>query len=61
MTKAAEGGIARASFQMDVNHLYGDDVQQDYNLASAYFERAIEQGLIRPRFSRRIFGSQNAF
>ena len=51
MTKASEGGIARASYQMGVNHLYGDDVQQDYNLASAYFERAIEQGHSYTKFT----------
>ena len=51
MTKASEGGIARASYQMGVNHLYGDDVQQDYMLASVYFERAIEQGHSYSKFT----------
>ncbi|GAA5215010.1 tetratricopeptide repeat protein [Corallincola platygyrae] len=44
MKKASEGGIAAASYRMGVNHLYGDDVKQDYKLASMYFERAIAQG-----------------
>jgi len=44
MSGASEGGIAQASYRMGVNHLYGDDVQQDYKLASMYFERAISQG-----------------
>lgn len=44
MKKTSEGGIAQASYQMGVNHLYGDDVAQDYKKASMYFERAILQG-----------------
>ena len=51
MTKASEGGIAQASYQMGVNHLYGDDVKQDYKLASMYFERAIEQGHSYTKFT----------
>jgi len=44
MKKASEGGVSEASYQMGVNHLYGDDVPKDYALASKYFERAISQG-----------------
>lgn len=51
MTKASEGGIAQASYQMGVNHLYGDDVQKNYKLASVYFERAIEQGHTYSKFT----------
>ncbi len=51
MTRASEGGIAKASYQMGVNHLYGDDVQQDYKLASMYFERAIDQGHSYTKFT----------
>ena len=51
MTKASEGGIAPASYQMGVNHLYGDDVKQDYKLTSTYFERAIEQGHSYTKFT----------
>jgi hypothetical protein len=51
MTKASEGGISQASYQMGVNHLYGDDVNQDYGLASMYFERAIAQGHSYTKFT----------
>ena len=50
ITKASEGGIAPASYRMGVNHLYGDDVKQDHKLASAFFERAIEQGHTYTKF-----------
>ncbi len=51
MIKASEGGISKASYQMGVNHLYGDDVKQDYKLASMYFERAIAQGHSYSKFT----------
>lgn len=51
MTRASEGGIAKASYQMGANHLYGDDVQQDYKLATMYFERAISQGHSYTKFT----------
>lgn len=51
MTKASEGGISRASYQMGVNHLYGDDVPQDYKKASMYFDRAISQGHSYTKFT----------
>jgi len=51
MKKASEGGVAEASYQMGVNHLYGDDVPQDNSLASEYFERAISQGHSYTKFT----------
>lgn len=51
MTRASEGGVAQASYQMGVNHLYGDDVPQDYKLASSYFEKAISQGHSYSKFT----------
>ena len=51
MKMASEGGIADASYQMGVNHLYGDDVLQDYEQASMYFERAISQGHSYTKFT----------
>jgi TPR repeat protein len=51
MISASEGGLAEASYQMGVNHLYGDDVPQDYKLASVYFERAISQGHSYSKFT----------
>lgn len=48
---ASENGIAEASYRMGVNHLYGDDVVQDYGEAAKYFERAIEQGHTHTKFT----------
>ncbi len=51
LQKASEGGVAEASYQIGVNYLYGDDVVQDYGLASKYFERAILQGHSYTKFT----------
>ena len=51
LKQASEGGVAQASYQMGVNHLYGDDVPQDYSAASKYFERAITQGHSYTKFT----------
>ena len=51
MQKASEAGVAEESYRMGVNHLYGDDVSQDYGLASKYFERAILQGHSYSKFT----------
>ena len=50
-TIASEGGVADASYRMGVNHLYGDDVEQDYKKARMYFERAIKQGHSYTKFT----------
>ena len=50
-TKASELGSADASYRMGINHLYGDDVEQDLNKASQYFERAIQQGHSHTKFT----------
>ena len=51
LTKASEGGISQASYQMGVNHLYGDDVDQSFREAKKYFERAIVQGHSYTKFT----------
>jgi len=49
--EASKLGSADASYRMGVNHLYGDDVEQDFDKASQYFERAITQGHSHTKFT----------
>ena len=51
LTKTSEGGVAEDSYRMGVNHLYGDDVEQSYEKAKSYFERAIAQGHSHTKFT----------
>ena len=50
-TLASSMGVAEASYNMGVNHLYGDDVEQDFIKSNMYFERAINQGHSYTKFT----------
>ncbi len=49
--EASQHGFAEASYQMAVNHLYGDDVEQSYRKSTEYFELAVSQGHTHSKFT----------